>query len=652
MRVNKLFSSAGLLSLAALILVSTLVVDGLFKGLRLDLTENKIYTLSEGSKKIVSNLDQPVDLFFYFSHEASRDALGWRNYAKQVQEMLEEFELSSNGNLKLHVIEPEAFSEEEDQAAEYGLQSVNLAQGGDPAYFGLAAIRVEKQEGENKTAAERTEVIPFFQPDRQGYVEYDIARLIYQVSRATKPKVAVISSLDIAGGWDMMSRQPTEAWVSYQQVQQLFDVTTLGTDVEQIGKEYSLLVLIHPKELPESLLYAIDQYALSGGQILAFVDPYAEQDRDMFGGGSESRASDLNKLLTAWGVKFDTTKVVGDYKLAVPVNAGRDTAPVKHLAILQMSEANHASDDMIVKQLESINMSSAGYFTPADGAKTKLEPLLTSTDTAMPLDAAKLNGLTDPSILAKDFKPTGEKYVLAALVKGEANTAFPAGAPVKETKDDKAAADGKAKPQPAKPEAKAEEKDTKPAQNHLKDGQVSIMLVADSDVLSDRLWVQVQQFFGQKVAQPFADNGAFFVNGVDVLAGSPDLISVRSRGRFVRPFTVLQEMQRQAESNFQQIEQDLKARLDATEAKLSELQNQRDDKGAVLTLTPEQQDTILKFQQEKLGIRKELRDVQHQLNKDIKGLEMQVKVINIIAVPVAMTLLLGGLALWRRRSPV
>lgn len=655
MRVNKFFSSAGLILLAALVLVSTLVVDGLFKGARLDLTESNLYTLSDGSKKIVSELPSRVDLFFYFSHDATRDALAWRNYAKQVQEMLEEFEVASNGNIKLHVIEPEPFSEEEDQAAEYGLEALNVTQGGDAVYFGLAAVRIEQEAGKEgddkqKTAA-RTEVIPFFQPDRQGMVEYDIAKLIYQVGRPSKPKVALISDLEITGGWDMMTRQPTEAWMAYQQVQQLFDVTTLGNDVEHISKdEYSLLVLVHPKSLPDALLYAIDQYALQGGQVLAFVDPFAEQDRDLFGGEGNNQASKLDKLLTAWGIKIDTSKVVGDYKLAVPVNVSRDSAPVKHLAILQMSEANHASENTIVKQLESINMSTAGYLQQVEGARTTLEPLLVSTDAAMPLDAEKLNGLTDPSILARGFKPTGEKYVLAGLVKGDASSAFPEGAPVKETKDDKKAegdAAGKKDDKPAdaaKPDA--------PAHSHINEGKINVMLVADTDVLSDRLWVQVQQFFGQKIAQPFADNGAFFVNSIDVLAGSPDLISVRSRGRFVRPFTVLQEMQREAEANFRQIEEDLKARLEATETKLNELQNKRDDKGAVLTLTPEQQETLLKFQEEKLSIRKQLRDVQHQLNKDIKGLEMRVKIINIVAVPLVMTVLVIVLALVRRRRAV
>ncbi|CBL46438.1 Predicted ABC-type uncharacterized transport system involved in gliding motility, auxiliary component [gamma proteobacterium HdN1] len=663
MRFHRFFSSAGLIALAILVLVSTLAVDTIFRGVRLDLTEGKLYTLSDGSKKIVADLPEKVDLFFYFSHDATKDALPWRNYARQVQEMLHEFELASNGKVKLHVIEPEPFSEEEDQAAEYGLQAIPLAQGGDPIYFGLAAVRTAGSSGDAKAkTALHTEIIPFFQPDRRNFMEYDIAKLIYQTGRVSRPKVAVISGLDVGGGWDMMTRQPTEPWVAYQQVEQLFDVTKLDSDVEHIGNEYSLLVLIHPKDLPETLQYAIDQFALRGGHILAFVDPYAEQDRGGMFGGDASRASDLGRLLNAWGVKMDTSKVIGDYKLAVPVAVDRDSPRVKHLAILQLTEKNHASDDMMIRNLESINMTSAGFLVPMEGAKTHLAPLLVSTDAAAPLDASLLDGLEDPSILMKNFKPTGEKYVLAAQVSGEATTAFPNGIPVKETKPDEKeeSKKGSGKENDAEIQApgakKAEDakalSDNKGAiaENQKKTGEIHVMVVADTDVLSDRMWVQVQKFFGQSVAQPFADNGAFLTNSVDVLAGSPDLVNIRSRGRFVRPFVVLQDMQRDAEANYQEIEESLKERLEATENKLAELQNHRDDKGALLTLTPEQQDTILKFQEEKLSIRKQLRDVQHELNRNIQDLQARIRTINILAVPLLLTIFAVVFAWVRRRK--
>lgn len=639
MTLKRLFSSAGLVVIAAVVLASTLIVDKLH-GLRLDLTEGKLYTLSDGTLNIVRNMPSDVDLFFYFSHDATREALGWRNYAQQVRELLEELRMASGGRIKLHVIEPEPFSEEEDQAAEYGLEAVRLTEGGDPVYFGLAAMKVSPADKDGNKSADTPEVISFFQPDRQAHIEYDVAKLIYQAARAGKPKIAMISGLDLKGGWDMMTRQPTEPWVSYQQMSQLFDVTSLSTDVEQIGKEYSLLVLVHPKELPPSLLYAIDQYALQGGHVLAFMDPFAEQDKNVFGEGA--RSSELGNLLAAWGVQFDGKKVVGDYKLGVPVNAGLESGPVKHIGILRMTEANHASDDMIIRQLESINMSSAGSLSKVEGSQVEFKPLLLTTDAAATFDGEKLQGLTNPETLMDGFKPTGERLVLAAQVSGEVKSAFPEGAPVKESKKEEG--DNK--------DTKAADKPTeKPAElpAHLASGKIQVMVVADSDVLSDRMWVQVHQFFGRKVAQPFADNGTFLVNAVDVLAGSPDLISIRSRGRFTRPFTVVDNMQTQAESEFREIEKDLKARLDATESKLNEMQNTRDDKGNLMTLTKEQQDEILKFQQEKVGIRKQLRDVQHQLNRDIENLELVIKVINITAVPTALTLLVLLLSLFRRR---
>jgi ABC-type uncharacterized transport system involved in gliding motility auxiliary subunit len=647
MTLKRLFSSAGLVVIAAVVLASTLIVDRL-QGLRLDLTESKLYTLSDGTLNIVRNMPADVDLFFYFSHDATREALGWRNYAQQVRELLEELRMASGGRIKLHVIEPEPFSEEEDQAAEYGLEAVRLTEGGDPVYFGLAAMKVTPADKDGNKAAETPEVISFFQPDRQAHIEYDVAKLVYQAARAGKPKIAMISGLDLKGGWDMMTRQPTEPWVSYQQLSQLFEVTSLSTDVEQIGKEYSLLVLVHPKELPPSLLYAIDQYALQGGHVLAFMDPFAEQDKNVFGEGA--RSSELGNLLTAWGVQFDGKKVVGDYKLGVPVNAGLESGPVKHIGILRMTETNHASDDMIIRQLESINMSSAGMLSKVEGSQVEFKPLLLTTDAAAPFDAEKLQGLTNPETLMDGFKPSGERFVLAAQVSGEASSAFPAGAPVKESKQedaDKSAAEGDDKAATQAADAPADNAAERPA--HVASGKIQVMVVADSDVLSDRMWVQVHQFFGRKVAQPFADNGTFLVNAVDVLAGSPDLISIRSRGRFTRPFTVVENMQTQAESEFREIEKDLKARLEATESKLNEMQNTRDDKGNLMTLTKEQQDEILKFQQEKVGIRKQLRDVQHQLNRDIENLELVIKVINITAVPAALTLLVLMLSLFRRR---
>lgn len=655
MRINKWFSGAGLILLALVVLFSTLFTDWLFKGVRFDLTEGNLYTLSDGSKKIVRDIPQPVDLHFYFSQEATRDAQGWRAYAKQVRELLEEFELASNGKLKLHVIDPEPFSEDEDRAAAFGLQSINTGAGGDKVFFGLAAQvqQPAKKDDEKKeeTAEEpRTEIIAAFQPDRQEFLEYDIAKLVYQVSQQHKPKIALISDLEVqGGGFDMMMRQPSQPWAAIAQLEQLFEVEKLtGTEQEINPADYQLLLVIHPKMVSNAMLFAIDQYVLRGGHALIFVDPFAEQDRPM---GPPDRSSDLGVLFKAWGVEYDKTKFVGDAQLALQVGAGPGSEPVRHVGILQLSDRNLARDNMMVSKLETLHLSSAGFLHHSKDAKTTFEPLLQSSEYAMPIDAAKLPTMQDPRELVQGFAPTGQQYVLAARVTGDVQSAFPDGVPQSEDKAEEADQDTA-----DKDSAKPADKDKKPAdkkadEEYLKASQkpINVVIVADTDVLTDRLWVQVHQFFGQQVMQPFADNGDFFFNSVDVLSGSADLTGIRGRGRFFRPFTVVQDMQRQAETSFQQVQESLNARLQEIEGKLAELQQAQGDDGNMITLTPEMQSDLLKFQQEKLQIRKQLRDVQHQLNKDIEKLDFKLKLINIAGVPLLLTLLVIVIAIVRRK---
>ncbi len=632
MKTNRLFSGVGLIVVAGIVLVSTVVFDRLFTNARIDLTENNLYTLSDGSRNVVAGLERPVDLFFFFSKTATKDALAWRNYAKQVRELLEEFELASEGNVRLHVIDPEPFSEEEDQAAEYGLEAVNLAAGADPVYFGMAVI---SGDGD----AQSKEVVPFFQPDRQELLEYDIARMMYQASRVKKPKVGLISNLEINGGFDMMRRAPKEPWFVMKQLGQLFDISELRDDVQEIDADIDLLVVVHPKDLPLTTLFAIDQFVLRGGRLLVFVDPFSERDPMGAQQPGANVSSTLPKLFDAWGVVFDTTHFIGDYQLALQVSSGQGQAPFKHLAILQLTDANHGEKDITTGQLESLNFSSSGYLSPAEGATTTFKPLLLSSKYAMPLNVEKIATGKDPKDLAKGFDPTDEQYVLAARISGTVKSAFPGGVPIDEG-DDRDDAENDATSENTKNKEYLTESTN----------DIQVMIVADSDLLTDRLWVRVQAYFGQSIAQPFADNGSFFVNSVDALSGSSDLISIRSRGRFIRPFTVVQEMRHQAETAFREKEEQLQQQLVAAEQKLVALQNQRDDSGNMLTLSPEQEAELIKFQDQKLAIRKQLREVQHQLNQDIDNLDIWLKVINIALVPALLTLFAIGIAMYRRRA--
>ncbi len=644
MRVTRWFSGAGLVLLALVVLFSTLFTDWLFKSARIDLTESGLYTLSEGSKRIVQDLDQPLDLYFFFSQSATRDALAWRNYAKQVKELLQEFELASNGNLKLTVIDPEPFSEDEDRAAAFGLQAVPVNKAGDSLYFGLVAQYGAVKEGATPQENERSTLeIPFFQPERQAFLEYDVAKMIYQVSQPKKPVIGLISGLDVEGGFNMMTRQPTQPWATVTQLKQLFKVESLGNDVDEINPEnYDLLVLIHPTGLSDATLFAIDQFVLRGGHTLIFVDPLAELSQPAT--PEDSRASDsLEPLFSAWGVEYDPTQFVADAQLALNVG-GQGRQPVRHLGILQFGKDTMSRDNAVTSQLETLHMSSAGYFKPKADSETEFEPLIHSTEFAMPMATEKLINTPNPEDLAIGFQPTGEQYVTAVKLSGNVASAFPNGVPV-ESNSDETSADSSG-------DAEAEADSAASEQEYLTASQqpIQVVLVADTDILSDRLWVRVQQFFGQSIMQPFADNGDFFSNTVDLLSGSADLINIRGQGQYFRPFTLVKEMQREAESKFQAVEQQLRQRLQQIEAQLAELQNQQGDGGNTITLTPEVEAKLMQFQQEKLEVRKQLREVQHQLNKDIERLDLVLKLINIALVPFLITLVV--LVIWwlRRRK--
>jgi len=653
MHISKWFSGAGLVILALIVLFSTLFTDWIFKGARVDLTEGQIYTLSDGSKNIVSELDKPLELYFFFSQSTTREALGLRNYAKQVRELLEEYVSASKGKIKLTVIDPEPFSEDEDRAAAFGLEAVPI-NNSDTVYFGLVAQYGELTEGATAEENERpTLQIPFFQAERQRFLEYDIAKMIHQVSQTKKPVIGLLSGLQVDGGFDMMTRQPTAPWFTFSQLKELFEVMPVAEDVQEIPvQDYNLLLVVHPKELSEETLFAIDQYVLRGGHAVFFVDPFAELDRM-----SENKASqDLNRLFNAWGVNVDMGKFIGDAQLALQVS-GQNRQPVRHLGILQLTDQNLARDSISTSQLETLHMSSTGFISTLEGVTTKIEPLMTSSEHAMPIDAAKLVQMDDPLTLMQGFTPDGKVYSMGVRITGEAQSAFPEGVPISEggddTKQGSEAAEDIADDVAEEPvEAESVKAVTDNKQEYLqKSGQpINVVIVADTDVLTDRLWVQVQEMFGQQIASPFADNGNFFFNTVELLSGSSDLIDIRGQGRYFRPFTVVKEMRRAAEEEFQSVEQGLQQELQNIEQQLTALQNQQGENGEMITLTPEVENQLEEFRKKKLSIRKQLRDVQHQLNKDIEALDFKLKLINIALVPFILTLIVVVIALYRRRK--
>ena len=601
-----IYSGSGLLLIALVFLAFNMVASLGLPNARLDLTEQKLYTISEGTERILGELDEPVNLYFFYSDNVSRDLVALRNYARRVEEMLRAYERAAGGKLRLKVIDPEPFSEDEDRAAEFGLQGVPLQQGGDKLYFGLAGTN----------ALDDVQTIPFFPLDQEEFLEYEISRLVQTLAKPARPVVGVLSALQLDGGFNPLTGQGGAPWMIMEQIRQQFVIKSLQGDIDRIPDEVSVLLLVHPKQLPEPTLYAIDQFVLRGGKLLAFVDPFSESDNAGLMGG-QGNASDLGPLFKAWGLRLREGEMLVDGSYAMAVGMGAEQRPVRHPAWLSLPKAALDQDDVTTAGLENLTIASAGILEPLEGARTRFTPLLHSSEYAMPMDAQRLAMLRDPQELLRELEPTGERYVLAARIAGPAQSAFPEG--IEGQKDGLQSAES-----------------------------INLIVVADTDLLSDRMWVQVQDFFGQRVPQPFADNAGFAINALDNLAGSDALISVRSRGRYSRPFVMVENLQRQAEARFREKEEVLQQQLAQTEQRLAELQ-QNDNPEQVLELTPEQQSTLQQFLQEKLKIRKELREVRFQLNADIEALGRSLKFVNIALVPLLLTVGVIGLWLWRRR---
>jgi len=615
-------SGATLVALALLFIGLTVLFNYALRGWRVDLTQNRLYTIAPGTQRILESIHEPINLYFFFSEKTAAQLPQLKSYGVRVREFLEELSARSHGRLRLHVIDPQPFSEDEDRASELGVRAVPVGAAGAQLYFGMA--------GTNSTDGHAA--IEFFDPNKEQFLEYDVVRLVYQLANPKKPVLAWSSTLPMSGGFDPQTGQMREPWVIYGQVEQLFDVRPLEPSATQIDSDVNVLVLVHPKNLSPAMQFAIDQYALKGGHILAFVDPLSEADPSGAGGNpmaavSADKSSHLEALLTAWGVKFDASQVVADRDHALSVSMHQGEPPVPHLGVLGLDKSSFTADDVITSGLSNVNVATAGSLEPVKGATVKFEPLLQSSSDSALMPVERFRMLFDPATLRDGFKPTGVRYTLAARVTGNVHTAFPEGPPAGVTLPAGAAA-LKVSAQP-----------------------LNLVVIADSDVLADYLWVHAQDFFGQRLVQAWASNGDLVLNTLDNLAGSADLISVRGRATFTRPFERVEKLRRAADDRYHAKQQELEQQLQATEQKLTALESRSGGKQGAVIITPEEQQEIEHFEQEKLRIRKELRAVRAGLDEDIQRLGTTLKIIDIVVIPAAFALLALAFAAWRRRRP-
>lgn len=646
---DRYLTAAGLAVGLVLLFALNILSNDILRSARLDLTEGRIFTLSEGTRKILAGIEEPISLRFYLSRKLATRVPEIGTYATRVQELLQEYERAAGEKLRLEVIEPEPFSREEDRAVGYGLRGLPVNTSDEVIYFGLA--------GTNSVDSE--EVIPFFGSEREEFLEYDITKLIHNLATPKRPVIGLVSSLSIEGlGPRAAFRGLTSPpWVVVEQMRQLFEVRSLNASLSTVPDDVDVLVVVHPKGWNDRALYAIDQFVLRGGRALVFVDANAEADQGVQRGGvmipTRSSRSEMDRLLDAWGVELEKNRIIGDLQLAAKVRMDREGRAVTfdYPVWIQLGPQQMNQEDAVTAKLGNLSLGTPGSLVKKPNAGISFVPLIQTTPGAAAFPADKVAITEDPQNLLRIYSPQNRAFTLAARISGKVQSAFPDGPPpVEKTADPDS-------PESASPgdEARAAE-DTATDQPHLPASlqPVNLIVVADTDLLQDRFWVSIQEFLGSRVAVPNAANGAFVVNALDNLSGSGDLISVRNRGSSVRPFKRVNELREQAELKFRQKEQELIDRLEATEQKLVELESTRQSDDGMI-LTEAQQEELLQFRQERLRIRKDLRDVRHRLRQDIESLQNRLKILNIGIVPALIAisgLMVGVFRIRRRRRSV
>jgi ABC-type uncharacterized transport system involved in gliding motility auxiliary subunit len=630
------FSIIGVIAVAAIAIGINMFADARLANVQLDLTQGKIYTLSSGTKQVLADLKEPITLRLFYSRQLGSTVPAYGSYADHVREMLGNYASVSGGKVRLEFYDPEPFSDTEDRAMAYGLQGVPLDQGGSQIYFGLAGNNLEDDE--------RT--IPFFQADRERFLEYDLTKLVYELSNPKRPVVGVMSSLPLDGDpRTMMMTQGQgpggQPYASSVLLRQTNTVKTVATDAQVIDPDIQVLLVAEAQNLSPATLYAIDQFVMRGGKLMAMVDPWSEALAavpSQTGMPPQDTHSDLKQLFDAWGIQFDPTKVVGDLTGAWRVRSGSSdrVQAVNYVAWFNIHDGlNH--DDPATADLQQVTVAASGFLSKAPNATIDFTPLLTSSDRSALLPVGDMK-TPDPAKVLAGFKPEGGPRVIAARVHGVLKSAFTGPPPLP--------------PDPKGGEAKRP--DDFPAFKAQTDGPANMVVVADSDILADRFWVRVADFFGQQTATPFADNGPFVANLIGTLAGSDALIGLRSRGGTNRPFTLVAQMQGDAEAQFRQTQQALQAHLDDVEKQIRTLRTGSGGPGGDsakpdAVITADQRAQIDAARQDVLETRQKLRAVQLELNRDISRLETEMRIFTIVLVPALLTVLAIAMGLVQRR---
>jgi len=614
-----LYSAGGVIALAVILIAANFLL-GAFNA-RVDLTEGDVYTLSPGTKAILSKLEAPVKIRLYYSQGSNTVPVGLKTFAKRVEDLLVEYRAASDGKVEIEKFNPEPDSDAEDSASLDGIDG-QVTNTGEKFYLGLSVSFLDQKAA-----------IPVLAPDRERLLEYDITRAISQVATIKKPVVGVMSGLPVLGRSlnPMLKQQPTEPWALASELKRVFDVRQVEMEAAKIDDDIKVLLVIHPRNLSETTEYAIDQFVLRGGKLIAFVDPYAyfDQQPDLQNpfGGQQAGQSMFYNLFKAWGIDVNMGKVIAD--LTYASGAGPRLLPT----LLSLNQEALNQDDVVTSQVGTLLVPFGGVFSgkPAEGLTQTVLAHTSKNSMLVDLIIATLSG--EPS--TRGFEPSGQEQPIAIRLSGKFKTAFP---------------EGKPKPFAPRDEKKTEKKEPATAEPQLKESvqENSIVLVADVDMLTDNAAVEVQDVFGQRLVVPRNGNLNFALSLVEQFSGDQNLISLRSRAAFTRPLTVIRDMEMRAQQSYLGKIKELEDSLNKTQEKLQELQKSRSG-GQATILTPEQQAEIENFRKASTETRKDLKEVRKNLRVETDTLEFWTKVVNIGLVPLLVAIVGLVLALIQRR---
>lgn len=617
-----LYSAGGIVLLAVILIAANFIISSL--NLRVDLTQGSVYTLSAGTKAILGKLEAPVTIRYYFSQSSTAVPVELKTFGKRVEDLLGEYKRAGKGNVIIEKLDPQPDSDAEDSANIDGIQA-QYASTQESFYLGLAVSFLDQKSP-----------IPALAPDREQLLEYDITRAISRVASTAKPVVGVMSALPVLGRPlnPAAKQQPTEPWVLATELQNEFTVKKVDMAVDRIPDDIKTLLVIHPRNISETTEYALDQFVLRGGKLIAFLDSYAyfDQQPDLQNplGGTGAGQSTFNYLLKNWGLGMEMSKVVAD--LTYPTGSGSTLVPT----LLTLPQEVLNKDDVVTSRVGSLLYAFGSVFTgkPAPGLTETVLVHTSKNSSLVDLIIATLSG--EPS--TRGYQPSGTEYPLALRLTGKFKTAFPEGKPKPYDPRGQAAPKADAKAGDAQAEASLKES----AQPN------SVVLVSDVDMLTDGAAVDVQNVFGQRVVVPKNGNLNFVQSLAEQVAGDFDLSTLRSRAAFTRPLTVVQQMEARAQQSYLGRIKSLEDSLMQTQDKLAAMQKQRSAAQAAI-LSPEQQAEIDSFKKKAVEARKDLKDLRKSLRAQSDALQLWTKVINIGLVPLLVVLVGVALAIGRRR---